>query len=232
MTLKRTALILMALLMVSTVAAADDADAEAARTLSVRTFQFKHKEADRAAAMIKQLMSADGSLSIQPGTNSLSITDRAENLKAIAAALAKYDTPPQAFKLTVRLVSAERVDPANAPAVSEALKDVADKLSMLRFNSFENLGDAEVLGHEGEAGIIELESGFRADFRFGEYDPTSDSVKVNDLRIARLEGPQKEQLNQLLKTSLNLKLGQTVILGASKVPSSKRALMIVVAAKR
>ena len=130
MTLNRTALMLIALLMVSTVAVADDADADSARTLSVRTFQFKHKDADRAAAMIKQLMSAEGSLSIQPGTNSLSITDRAENLKAIAAALAKYDTPPQAFKLTVRLVSAERVDPANAPAVSEALKDVADKLSM------------------------------------------------------------------------------------------------------
>lgn len=230
MTLKRTTAILFAVVLMCGVAFADDADV--GKTLSVRTFQFKHKEADKAAAVIKPLMSAEGSLSIQPGTNSLTVTDRPENLKSIAAALTKYDAPAQAFKLTVRLISASRVDPASAAPVAEGLRDVAPKLAMLRFNAFESLGDAEVTGHEGESGIIDLASGYRADFKFGEYDQSSDSVKVNDLRILRLEGPQRDQLNALLKTSLNLKLGQTVILGASKVPTSQRALMIVVAAKR
>jgi hypothetical protein len=232
MTLTRIAMVFLALVLAPGIALANDADADAGQTLSIRTFQFKHKEADKAAAIIKPLMSADGSVSMQPGSNSLTVTDRPENLKAIAAALTKYDAPAQAFKLTVRLVSASRVDAASAPPIAESLKDVAAKLSMLRFNAFESQGDAEVVGHEGEPGIVDLGTGYRADFRFGEYDPTSDSVKVNDLRIARLEGPQKDQLNPLLKTSLNLKLGQTVILGASKAPSSQRALMIVVAAKR
>ena len=230
MTLKRVAVVFIALLISCSAVLADDADA--AKSLSVRTFQFKHKDADKAAGVIKGLMSAEGSIAIQPGINSLTITDRADNLKAIAAALSKFDVPPQAFKLSVRLISAGRVDPASAAPVPDSLKDVAPKLAMLRFNAFESLGDAEVSGHEGETGIVDLQTGYRADFKFGDYDAASDSIKVNDLRIARLEGAQKDQLNQLLKTTLNLKLGQTVILGASKVPTSQRALMIVVAAKR
>jgi hypothetical protein len=47
--------------------------------------------------------------------------------------------------------------------------------------------------------------------------------------VSRLEG---EQLTQLMKTTLNLKLGQTVILSATRDANSGRALMIVVSAKR
>jgi len=62
-----------------------------------------------------------------------------------------------------------------------------------------------------------------------EYDPASDSLKVSDFRISRLEG---DQLAPMMKTTLNLKLGQTVILGVTKEAQSQRALMIVVTAKR
>ncbi|HEV8660048.1 MAG TPA: secretin N-terminal domain-containing protein [Thermoanaerobaculia bacterium] len=205
-------------------AIADDADAQ--KSLSVKTFQFKHKDADKAAAIVKALMSAEGSISIQPSTNSVVITDRPENMKAIVAALAQFDTSPQAFKLSLRLVAASRVDPS-AARTPEELKDIAPKLGMLRYNSFENLGSANIDGHEGEPGIVDL-TGYRADFRFGDYDPTSDSVQISDFKLAKLQG---DQLTQLLKTTINLKLGQTVILGATK-PQGQRALMIIVAAKR
>src|ERR1700681_2629839 len=122
MTTKRVAFVLFLLLALCGSAFADGAApaADAAKSLSVKTFQFKHKDADRAAAVVKLLMSSDGSLSIQPSTNSVVITDRADNLKSITAALEKFDTPPQAFKLSVRLVSASRAaSPVRSP---EALK--------------------------------------------------------------------------------------------------------------
>ena len=44
---------------------------------------------------------------------------------------------------------------------------------------------------------------------------------------------QHDQLTQVLnKTSLNLKLGQTLILGASKGTTSQRALMLVIVARQ
>jgi hypothetical protein len=206
MTFKRLSVIAVVLLLAAAAGLAEPAG-DAGKALSVRSFQFKYKEADKAAAMIKPLVSADGSISIQPSTNSLVVTDRAENLKSIAAALTKFDEPARALKLMVRLVGAARVEAQKATPVSDDLKDVAAKLSMLRFNAFEDLGSAAVDGKEGDPGIVEMASGYRADFRFGEYDPASDTVKINDFRLSRLQGPQKDQLAPLLKTSLNLKVG-------------------------
>ena len=210
---------------------ADDATAaaEGQKSLSVKTFQFKHKDADRAAAVVKPLMSAEGSISIQPSSNSVVITDRPENLKAISAALTQFDTPPQLFKLSVRLVAASRVE-GNAPRTPDELKDVAPKLGMLRYNALETLGSVNVEGREGEPGLFDLESGYRADFKFGDYDPPSDSVKISDFKLSRLQG---DQLTALLKTTLNLKLGQTVIIGVTPTKTQgQRALMIIVSAKR
>jgi hypothetical protein len=225
--------VLLALLMLCSVWVSVSADtlpaeagAHADQALTVKTFQFKHKDADRAAAVIKPLMSSDGSLSIQPSTNSMVITDRADNLKSIAAALDKFDTPPQAFKLSVRLVSASR---ATAPArTPEALKDVSTKLTILPFNNFEVLGSAVLEGKEGEPGLLELETGYRADFKWGDYDAASDSVQIGDLKLSRLQG---DQLTQLLKTTMNLKVGQTVVFGAGK-PQGARALLLILAVKR
>jgi hypothetical protein len=78
-------------------------------------------------------------------------------------------------------------------------------------------------------GIVTLPTGYRADFKFGEYDPASDSLKVSDFHLSRL---QNDQLTSLLKTTLNLRIGQTYIVGATKAPQSQRALMIVLVARK
>jgi hypothetical protein len=223
--MKRFAVLWLCLLFASANAFADAADV--GKSLSVRTFQFKHKQAEKAAAVIKPFMSAEGSMSIQPGANALVVTDSPENLKKIAAAIAQFDSPPQMFRLSIRLVAAERVAEDKA-RVDRSLEDVAAKLSLLRYNLLEGVGAAEVLGKEGDPGVVDLGS-YRANFAFGEYDPASDSLKLGDFRLARLDG---DQLAPMMKTTLNLRLGQTVILGATKQPGSQRALMIVVSAKR
>ncbi|HEX2059187.1 MAG TPA: secretin N-terminal domain-containing protein, partial [Thermoanaerobaculia bacterium] len=211
------------LMLLTATAFADAADV--GKRLTVQTFQFKHKQAEKAAVVIKPLLSVDGSMSIQPSANSLVVTDSPENIKRIAAALAQFDTQPLSLMLSVRLVGAAR---GGETRVDPQLKDIQSKLALLRYNVLESLGSADAGGREGEPGQIELE-GYRADFKFGEYDPATDSVRVTDFRLLRLEG---DTLVPLMKTTLNLKVGQTVILSAAKEPQSQRALMIVVTAKR
>jgi hypothetical protein len=205
---------------------ADDA-ADAGKSLTVRTFALKHKEIERAAAIIKPLMSAEGTIALQPSSNAIAITDRSENLKAISAALAQYDLPPQSFRLQVRVVAAGRA--SGTPAVPADLREVAAKLAILKFNDFQNLGQAAVEGTEGGAGAFNLDSGYRADFKFGEYDAATDSIRVSDFRLLRVQG---DQAAQIMKTTLNLKLGQTVILTATRLPESQRAVMLVLTARR
>ena len=211
--------------MLSGAAFADAADAS--KSLSVRTFTFKYKDPGKAAEIIKPLLSAEGSISIQAGTNALVVTDRPDVLKTLAKTLGEYDTPPQAFKLVVRLIAASHAE--GSPKIGDDLKDVAPKLAMLRFNALENLGAADFAGREGDPGILTLPTGYRAEFKLGEFDPASDSIKVSDFRLSKL---QNDQVTSLLKTTLNLRLGQTYIVGATKTPQSQRALMIVLVARR
>ncbi|HWW61491.1 MAG TPA: secretin N-terminal domain-containing protein [Thermoanaerobaculia bacterium] len=227
--MKNAVVLALTFLLLATAAMAEPSDA--GKKLLARTFTFKHKDADKAAALIKPLMTAEGSINLQPATNSFVVTDRPDVMKTISAKLAEFDVPPQQFRLVVRLVAASRVDPKSAPRVKDELKDVAEKLAMMRFNAFDDLGERTVEGKEGDPGLLEMESGYRADFRFGEYDQNSDTIKVSDFRVARLGGAAGDEVVPLLKTTLNLKLGQTVILGATKT-QSQRALMIVVAARR
>ena len=226
MTKRILVLALLALSFFSTTAMADPAPAED-RVLSVYTYQFKHREAEKAATAIKTLVSPEGTVAIQPSSNSVVITDHAENLKNIATALQRFDTAPQPVQLNVRLATAARVD--GGGGVPEGLRDVASKLAMLRFNSFETLGAVNVSGREGEPGIVELGGGYRADFKLGEFDAATDSVSLVDFRLSKLQG---DQLASLYKTTLNLKVGQTLIFMATRDPESRRALVVVVTAKR
>lgn len=233
MNLKRVLLMISMMAALSGAAFADPPAAAAADSkpgLAVRTFTFKFKQADKAAEAIKPLLSTEGSMSIQPSTNSLVVTDRAENMKNVARMIGDFDKEPQSFRLYVRIVGASRV--AGTPKIPDDLKDVARKLAILPYNSYEAVGEATVQGKEGDPGLVDMQTGYRADFKFGEYDPASDSIAVKDLQISRLTGAQKDQLTSLLKTTLNLAIGQTYILGASKAPQSQRALMIVLVARR
>jgi hypothetical protein len=230
MKFKRVFLMISIMLALSGAAFAEPATADSKPALAVRSFSFKFKQADKAAAAIKPLLSNEGSMSIQPSSNSLVVTDRAENMKAVAKMIGDFDKEPQSFRLYVRIVSAARVE--GTPKIADDLKDVARKLAILPYNSYESVGEATVQGKEGDPGLIDMSTGYRANFKFGEYDPASDSIAVNDLQIAKLTGAQKDQLTTLLKTTLNLTIGQTYVLGASKAPQSQRALMIVLVARR
>lgn len=223
----------LSLLLISPATFADEAGSGGGN-LSVRTFQFRYKEASKAATAIKSALSAAGSVAIQPAGNTLVVTDRPENLRNVAALLQQFDAPARKFKVSLCLVAASRVE-AGAAKIPEDLKAVSAKLSgMLRFNSFESLGEISAEGAEGDDIVCELQSGYHATFHFGEYDPGSDSVRVADLQLSRLqpEAGESSELKPLLKTSLNLKVGQMVIMGAARDPQSQKALMIVLVAKK
>jgi len=224
--MKRILTALCAFLLVSGIAIAEPR--EPGQALTVRTFTFKHKEADKAAAAIKTLLSADGTMSIQPSTNALVVTDHPDRLAAIAKTLAAFDQAAQPFKLSVRIVAAGRA--AGAQQIPANLQDIRDWLSVLPYQAFEQVGGAEVQAKEGEPGVVDMKTGgYHADFKFGDYDPASDSIHISDLQISKV---QNDQLTSLLKTSLNLRLGQTYLVSAARAPESKRALMIVLTARR
>lgn len=217
------------LVLVSSFAWANDDDAAALRT---RSYKLSHRLPERAAAVIRSLISSEGSISIQPGNNTIVVTDRAENLASITRALEQFDAPGKPFRIELKVVAASR---AGTPAkVPEDLKEVSARLgAVLKFNSFEKLAEFNAEGKEGDTlANLEISQAFRADVTFGEYDPVKDVVRLQDLQISRVQAGDPDAVEPLLKrTTLNLKVGQTVILGAQR-PESDRALMFVLIARR
>lgn len=208
------------------------ADADPAARLTARAFHLRFKDTERAATAIKGVLSSEGSISIQPSSNTIIVTDRSENLQKVALILGQFDAPPQSFTIDLQLIAASR---SESPKVPDELRGLAGKLSgALKFNSFEKMGAITAGGKEGDPVIIEkLSETFRAEFKFGEYDPASDTIQVKEFQLSRLQpNSSGSEVVSLLRTSLNLKVGQTVILGASRLPDSNRALMLVLVAKR
>lgn len=203
-----------------------------AEALTSQSFRFKHKDAEKAAALIKPLMSAEGTVALK--ANTLVITDRADNVRNVAAALLKYDVAPQPFHLEVKLVAASRG--TSTAKVPEDLRELSAKLSgVFKFNTFEKLGEINATVREGDPFVAEdVANTYRADFTLGEYDPLSDSVRVNDFRLQKKQGSGAgaSEMTQLLKTSMNLKIGQVVVVGAARSAQSDRTLMVVIVGRR
>lgn len=225
---KSTILILLALLIAPALFAAP---AAADEPLAARTFQFRYRDASQAAVVIKPLISASGSVSIQPSTNTLVITDSPAVLLEIAKALRAYDAPPQAFRIEVKLVAASRA--AAAPPVAEDLREIASKLSgVLRLNRFEKLGEVSARANEGEPVLTGLDTHYRAEFEVGEFDPVSQTIRLEQFRLTRLPEGSGDVLQLLKPTTINMRLDQTHVIGTSRLPNSDRILMLVLVASR
>jgi Bacterial type II/III secretion system short domain len=197
-----------------------------------KVFHFQYKPADKAASLVKPLVSAEGSVSIQPAANTLVVTDYPDRIVAIGNAIAKFDTAPRAFRLEIRLVAASHQ--AAPPAVPADLKEISAKLSgVLRFNAFEKIGEVTLDGKENDRIKTDIGRQYHAELNFGEYDPVSDSLRVSDFALGRMQSEKSgQEIAPVLKTSLNLKIGQTVVLGASRLPDSQKALMLIIVAKK
>lgn len=208
------------------------AAAAAAGDLETRSYRLKFKEIDRAASLIKSVVSAEGSISLQPASRTIVITDRSENLRRIVQMLDRFDVAPQAFTLELKLATAARGGEAKVP---EEFKSIASKLAMLGFTQLEKVGESVATGKEGDASTGAPGSAYRIDFQFGSFDPASETIRVNELRVQRVGKPDANgiaEVTQLFKTSLNVRLNQETVLGVARDASSNRTLMLVVTARR
>ena len=194
----------------------------AGESLVSRAFELQHKDPQRVIETIQGLLSRDGSYSIQPARQTIVVTDTPANIEKVAGILAELDVPARSYTLQLTLVSASRS--TNPPQVPADLVEISKKLSgVLRFNTFEKLGSTIARGNEGTSMSLAID-GYHAAFGFGQYDPLSQSLKVEDFRLDRTKDSTG---SPLIRTSLNLRVGQTVVLGASRQPESGKALMIV-----
>ena len=73
-------------------------------TLEHRMFRIRHKPADEAVQVARPLLGPEGSVTLQPGLRTVTVTDERPRLERIARAIQEFDAPPRHVSVAVQLL--------------------------------------------------------------------------------------------------------------------------------
>ena len=195
-----------------------------------RRFELKFRRAEEAAILLRPMLSPKGSIVLQSKQNSLTLRDSNGVIEQSAQAIATYDVPPRAASISVTLLKAStESSPAAHPSVSEEIRVVGERLKKLfNFTGYTPLDSFVVQGTEGDVVDYVIGSQYRLEFLI---DSTADDtmVRLKHLTLVRLrrEPSGNETRREVLKTSLNIPVGQTYVLGIGRDEAAPGALFMV-----
>ncbi len=207
------------------------AAASAAEPVGVRVFQLKYKRVEEATLLVRPLLSDTGSILLQPKLNTVTVTDRESSLNRVARALAQFDLPPRGFSIAVKMVRAQ----ADAPAgdLSREIGGIGNKLrKVFRFNDYSLVDSAVLRGVEGDRLSYLLGGEYRLAFHIDPVGVGS-TLRFSQFSLSREKTDEKGRkiTSPLFRTTVNVLLNQTVVIGASKEEASKKALILILLAQ-
>ena len=204
-----------------------------AAPISARVFTIRYRNVDDVYLLISPYLGPGGSIRTQPHQKTITVADTPETLGAIARAIAAYDIPPRSVSVSVQLILAS-AGPEQAPPAPPPIRGVIEKLSALstRWNDYRMVGDARVLGTEGERSSLRVGDDYRVDFRIEQVSEEARTIRFKPFELSHRELPVEgnERYSSVMNTVLNLRDSQLFIVGASKMERSNRALFMTITA--
>jgi type II secretory pathway component GspD/PulD (secretin) len=212
-------------------AAAAVAQQRDADELILHAYTLRYQQAIEAIPLIQPLLSARGTLELQPGGNTLVIRDTGPALARIVPVLRGFDHRSQPLKVEILIVRASRA--VVSPPVTHS--DLPDALTrrmreLLPYEIYERQAQAQLASQEGQAVAYELGDDYVVSFRLGTL-LEAQRIKLSNFEIGRRPARGKASV-PLVHTTLNLCLDQTMSLGLARSEGSREALIIVVTVRR
>ncbi len=136
-----------------------------AAELEVRVFTLKHKTPAEASQEVQPLLSAEGSLTVKPGANSLTVQDHPDVVDQVAVFLKRYDVGPPEFVIRLSLLLATNTKP-NEGDTTELAEDLLWRLRrMFRYQYFIPQGSTVVHGKSGDEVAVKLAEAYSVTFK-------------------------------------------------------------------
>lgn len=230
-----------AICLTATVAAT--ADSAPGSRLRVYAYTLKHQQAHEVLSQVRPLLSARGTVEVQPGGNTLVIRETQPVIDRIARLLEQFDHPPQELRFDIQIVRAGRklsgISPPQVAAepVAELPEQLAAQLrEYLRFDDYRVLAEAGVKTLEGEDVTYSLGQTYKVSFRSGTV-MAGQRVKLEGFKILKqVKSPSNKgrQLapRELFHATLNLWLDRPFNLLVAQDESRQEALMVVISFSR
>jgi hypothetical protein len=186
----------------------------------VQAYTFKHQRASEAVSLIYPLLSARGTVALQPGGNTLVITDTPAALSRIVPVLRSFDHPARPLRIEIFVVKASRT-PVSPPIRRSDLPEeqTRELRAALPYDIYEVQAQARLQAMEGQSVIYGLGTDFEVKFRLGTL-LNGKRVKLSNFRVSKSG-------NELIHAHLNLWVDQTMNLGLAKHEESAEALILV-----
>jgi hypothetical protein len=219
---------LAAIFLASTLAAQAQAPGRGANELRLHAYALKYQKAGDAIALVTPLLSPQGTIELQPQSNTLVIRDTMASLSRIIPVLLNYDhpaRPPRPLTLELYIVRASR-SPVSPPMPRSDLPDQLTRRlrALLAYDIYEVQAQAQLISQERQAVTYTIGEDYQVSFRLGTLVAEDQRVKLGDFQILR----RSHGVNaSLIHTNLNLRLDQTTSLGLARSESSPEALMVV-----
>ncbi|HET6372864.1 MAG TPA: secretin N-terminal domain-containing protein [Candidatus Polarisedimenticolia bacterium] len=206
-------------------------------SLATKVFTVRHRAVQDVVTLIQPALSERGSFAVQPRIKTVTVTDTEQSLQKVEALIAGYDLPPRGIGLVFQLMRAEEGPPAPADAKRPArrmglppsvIQDVT------KWGVITQIGGASISTAEKESGSVALGEEFRVQFEMGAV---TTGLGVAQVRMDRFvlekirRGPDgAARYTPLMDLVLNLKSGQTSVMGATSSQDSKQALFVSIVA--
>ena len=236
--LARLSLVLLVLLLLPAPSVPAPPSDPAASRLPTQLFTVRFKDVNDVYLLIEPLLSARGSVQMQPRLKTLAVTDEPETLAKIETMIQSYDLPPKNVEVALQLILATTAEKP-PESISPRIRGVIQKLNEIstRWSDYRLLGSATLTSMEGDRASVEMGEDYRVSFAVDYVSDEQKMVRFKRFTLDRRErprGPESTQENytRVLDTALNLKEDKLYIFGASKMESSNRALFMTITASR
>jgi hypothetical protein len=197
----------------------------------VRVFTMRFRRAEDALVLVRPLLTDAGSIILESKSNTLTIRDTAAAVERAAQAVAFYDVPPRSVEIAVTLLKASS-DPkvkTGPGGVSEEIRGIGERLKKLyNFTDYARLDSIVVQGTEGEKVASVIGVDYHMEFFL---DPSGDDrvMRLKSFALDRLrrDAAGHETRREILRTTLNMTVGQPLILGVGRDEAAAAALFLV-----
>lgn len=200
--------------------------------IRMRVYNLRYRKVDDAYLLISPYVGPRGTVKMQPSQKMLTVIDVPENLSRITGIIGSYDVPPRSVEVQVQLIMASSAPAPVSPP--PPIRGVIDRLTALstRWNDYRLLGNARVLGTEGEKSSLSVGDDYRVDFRIDQVSDETKVIRFKPFELQRREVSVEglERFSPVMNTVLNLRDSQLFIVGASNVEASNRALFMTITA--
>jgi hypothetical protein len=142
------------------------------------------------------------------------------------------DSKLRGFTITLALgeIDGGRSSGTFTPAATKALADLKD---FLPYKSYRLLDTVWLLGLSGPHQMLQGQNGQKHEFYMPSTLVSPTAVKVDLLRLWDTRPADSEALvDVLIDTNFNIKVGETVAVGTSRIDSTKGLILLVTAAPR